>query len=182
MSFKWSSPITAYANLPAPATKEFPNGTTMELEVLFLALDNKQDMAKLLSLELTMAWINEAREVPKSIMDGVTSRLSRYPPKMDGAPITYTGLIMDTNPPDDDHWWYDLAEVTKPKGYKFFRQPGALIQYVDREGVIQYKPNPMAENVQNLQLGFQYWLNMIPGKTTDWIKGYNVWDAYFPSV
>jgi hypothetical protein len=36
----------------------------MDLEVLFVALDRPQDISKLLSMELTGAWVKEAREVP----------------------------------------------------------------------------------------------------------------------
>lgn len=38
------------------------------LEVMFRALDRADDVAKLLSLELTGAWVNEAKEVPKAII------------------------------------------------------------------------------------------------------------------
>lgn len=54
------------------------------MEVLFRALDKPQDIAKLLSLELTGAWINEAREIPKGILDTLTDRVGRYPAKRDG--------------------------------------------------------------------------------------------------
>jgi len=172
----WGAPITAKAILPAGPTKQFPQGTTLEFELWFIAMDRPADVKKLLSMELTMAWINEARELPYAIVEGVTMRLGRYPAKRSGAGITYTGLIMDTNPPDDDHWWYNLAEVEQPKGYDFFRQPGALRKGEDAKGMVIYTPNPEAENVQNHQLGFQYWLNMIPGKSSDWIKGYILGD------
>ena len=85
----------------------------IEAEVLFRALDRPQDVKKLLSLELTGAWINEAREVPKSVIDMIQGRVGRYPSKREGGP-TWFGVIMDTNPPDNDHWWYTLAEVDKP--------------------------------------------------------------------
>lgn len=168
----WGSPITGTMNVPAPPTEDFPNGTMLELEVLFLALDKPKDLKKLLSMELTMAWINEARELPKEILDGVTSRLARYPSKKDGVPITWTGMIMDTNPPDDDHWWYNLSEVEKYESYKFWRQPGALLKGTDEKGMVTYMPNPKAENIENQQLGYKYWTNMVPGKNPEWIKVY----------
>jgi hypothetical protein len=49
----------------------------MGLEVLFVALDRPQNISKLLSMELTGAWVNEAREVPKPVIDGLTGRVSR---------------------------------------------------------------------------------------------------------
>ena len=51
----------------------------IDLEVIFLALDRPEDVKKLLSLELTGIWINEAREIPKSIIDACTMRVGRYP-------------------------------------------------------------------------------------------------------
>jgi hypothetical protein len=79
---------------------------------------------------------------------------------------------MDTNPPDDDSWWYRLAEEERPETYRFFRQPGGLYQDLDpkSETFKQYIPNPAAENIQNHALGYQYYLNQVAGKTEDWIK------------
>lgn len=172
VNINWGAPITGTAKLPAPPTEDFPNGTLLEFEVLFMSLDKPKDVKKVLSMELTMAWINEAREIPYAIVEAVSSRLARYPSKRDGAPITFTGLIMDTNPPDDDHWWYNLAEVEKPSNHAFFRQPGALLKTMDANGMTLYVPNPRAENVGNQQLGYDYWLNLVPGKSEDWIRGY----------
>lgn len=73
---------------------------------------------------------------------------------------------MDTNAPDDLHWWYRLAEEEKPEGYRFWRQPGALIKQPDGK----YKPNPLAENVDNQPLGFTYWMRQIAGKDPEWIR------------
>lgn len=156
----WGSPITGNLRIP------MPDGTRVEAEILFMALDRPTDVKKLLSLELTMGWMNEARELPKEIVDGMTMRIGRYPAKRDGGP-TWVGVFMDTNPPDDDHWWYQMAEVEKPKGWDFFRQPGALL----KEGEF-WLPNPEAENHHHQPLGFQYWLNMVPGKSLDWINVY----------
>ncbi|HET8729233.1 MAG TPA: hypothetical protein VFO41_17160 [Alphaproteobacteria bacterium] len=94
----------------------------LDMEVLFLALDRPEDARKLLSMELTGAWINEAREVPKAVLDALTGRVGRFPPARDGGP-SWSGIIMDTNPPDTDHWWYRLAEEERPEGWAFFAQP-----------------------------------------------------------
>jgi hypothetical protein len=116
--------------------------TVIVAEVYFLALDRPEDMKKLLSLELTWGWINEAREVGKTIVDGVTQRLRRFPRMQDGGP-TRSGLIMDTNAPDDDHWWpimagdvappegmsdEDIANLVKPDNWAFFTQPPAMLE------------------------------------------------------
>lgn len=128
----------------------------VEMEVIFIALDRPDDISKLLSLELTGAWINEAREIPKAMLDGLTGRVGRFPSVLMGG-CTWSGILMDTNPPDNDHWWYKLAEEMKPEGYAFFSQPSGL--------------SPQAENLLGLG-GNEYYKRMIAGKDPDWIKVY----------
>lgn len=127
----------------------------VEAEILFRALDKPQDIKKLLSLELTGAWLNEAREIPKVIFEAVQGRVGRYPAKRDGGPSWY-GVIIDTNPPDEDHYFYRVFEEDKPEGYMLYRQPSGLSEE--------------AENTENLPAG--YYTRMIIGKDPEWIKVY----------
>jgi hypothetical protein len=138
------SPITHHIKTP-----------DIDLEVLFMALDRDDDVRKLLSLELTGAWINEAREVPKAIVDALTGRVGRYPSRLQGG-CRWSGIIMDTNPPDDQAWWYKLCEEDRPEGWKFFKQPSG--------------DNLNAENIKNLPK--DYYKRIKAGKDPDWIKVY----------
>ncbi len=127
----------------------------LDIEVMFLALDRPEDMKKLLSLELTGAWVNEAREVPKAIIDALTGRVGRYPSVNMGG-CSWSGILMDTNPPDTESWWFKAAEVDRPDGWEFFKQPGGQ--------------TPDAENIANLPI--DYYKRMIPGKDQEWINVY----------
>lgn len=160
---KWDTPITSTIKI-----KDCGDGNALELEVVFLALDKASETGKLRSLELTGGWINEASEVPKEVFDMLTQRVGRYPPKTMGGP-THPCVILDTNPPDDDHWYYKFAEEERPENWEFFDQPGGLLRIQDGDEV-RYEPNPLAENIFNLTQGYDYYLNMIGGKTDDWIK------------
>jgi hypothetical protein len=135
-----------------------------EAEILFRSLDRPGDLKKLLSLELTGAWVNEAREIPKALVDALGDRVERYPAARDGG-CTWAGVIMDTNPPDDDHWWYALAEVERPAHWAFFRQPGGLLERGGR-----FAPNPAAENLANLPRG--YYEKRMAGKSPDHVRVY----------
>lgn len=161
---KWDAPITSRIKI-----KDTGDGNSLDLEIVFIAMETAQDTGKLRSLELTGAWINEASELPKEVFDMVTQRVGRFPAKRDGGP-THPCVIMDTNPPDDDHWWYKLAEEVRPENWEFFDQPGGLLRKQDEEGNVWYVPNPDAENIFNLPGGFEYYLRMVAGKTDDWIK------------
>lgn len=97
----------------------------VHLEVIFTALDTPEDTRKLLSLDITGAWLNEARELPKEVIQYLIGRVGRYPAKKDGG-ASWRGIIMDTNPPDDNHWWYKSFEVNPSIDFKIFKQPSGL--------------------------------------------------------
>jgi len=172
--FHWSVPYTHYIKKGE-----------IDLEVIFLALDRPEDVKKLLSLELTGIWINEAREIPKSIIDACTMRVGRYPSMRDGGP-SWSGVIADTNAPEEDHWWPIMAGevpipdhipreqakmLVKPDNWNFFTQPSGMLETKDEEGEIQdYKENPKAENQKNILAN--YYSNLIRGKTKSWIDVY----------
>ena len=172
--FRWSPPYTHHIRKG-----------DVDLEVIFLPLDNPEDIKKLLSLEVTGIWVNEAREIQKAIIDGCTMRVGRYPGTNKGG-CTWKGVIMDTNAPEDDHWWPVLSGespipehltaeaalmLVKPDNWAFFTQPAGMIEEKTEDGeVIGYHVNPMAENISNLYSG--YYDNMIRGKLKSWIDVY----------
>ena len=178
---KYSPPITHHITLPPR-----DGAAGIDMEVLFLALDDPKDVRKLLSLELTGAWVNEARELPKAVVDGLTHRVGRYPTKADGGP-SWRGVIMDSNPMDDDHWYYRLAEKDRPTGrfaWDFFRQPGGVLEVPleelpeempEAQGYIHqsgrwWQTNPKAEHLRTLPTG--YYDQLLGGKNLDWIQCY----------
>lgn len=129
--------------------------TTVKCELLFRALDRPDQVSNLLSLELTGAWVNEAREVPQQIWEALQGRVGRYPSfREEGA--TWFGVIGDTNPCDDDHWIYKLFEEVRPENAGIFKQPSGR--------------GPKAENVDNLPP--DYYTNLATGKGDDFIRVY----------
>lgn len=152
-------------------------------EILFVALDRPDDLAKLLSMELSDAYINEAREVPKAIVDGLTGRVGRYPARWQ-AECTNAQIMLDTNPPDTDHWWYVLAEQDQTNE----RNRQLIQSMLEAEAVLRAKGilrkdqklfsfmrqasgrSPQAENLRNLRPGYYEFL--MAGKDLDFIKVY----------
>lgn len=93
-------------------------------------------------------------------------------------PCTRKALLMDTNPPEDDHWWYQLAEegclrtnktaeAKKAVGqiFDFFRGVAPFTRSGDK-----YIDNPKAENIKFLPGGFKYYRDMLAGNTEDHIN------------
>jgi len=189
-------PVVMHPVITARMQQPLSDGTRIDMEVLFLALDNDQDVKKLLSLECSWAFINEARELPFSVLKACRERVGRYPGRIDGygdigtykgprdedgnlQPCKHPSVIMDTNPPDDDHWWYQLAEEgclrtsrnpdfdrrEVERVFDFFRGPPALLKIADG-----YVPNPDAENIDNLPGGHKYYMDMLAGNTQEHVN------------
>jgi hypothetical protein len=157
----------------------------IDLEVLFLALDSADDQRKLLSLECTFAWVNEAREIEKGVIDTLTGRVGRFPSMKDGG-ATWSGIIMDTNAMSQDHWWpmlagevpvpedmdpFEAEQLVRPPGWAFFVQPPGMLERHDGRGeFLGYEDNPAAENRANLPA--EYYSRMVSGKTRSWVNVY----------
>ena len=156
--FRASDMVTTWT-MPDPSGKG-----GIGCEILWRSLDRPEQVKKLLSLELTGAWVNEAREVPLGIIEALGDRVGRYPAVNDGG-CSWRGVIMDTNPPDDDHWWYKLAEESRPASWMFFRQPGGLLEVNGK-----FIENPEAENLDNLEPG--YYLDRSQGKKPGHVRVY----------
>ena len=140
------------------------DGSEVEADVMFKAMDLDADVAKFLSLEVTGVYFNEIREIRKSIVDAADGRIGRFPSMRDGGP-TWHGIWGDTNMPDEDHWLYDVAEKDPASGWTVFKQPGGVIKV---NGV--WVPNPDAENIGNLVPG--YYTNQLAGKSDAHISVY----------
>jgi len=183
------APITYSPVLSSRIKFNLEDGTKVDCEVLFLALDLDKDVKKLLSLELTAIFLNESRELSFSVLTAARERIGRYPsfadnytlenlPEGQTHPCTRKAIIMDTNPPDDDHWWYKLAEGDEDlldednvddELFSFFRYPAPLlIEKTARSR--KYLDNPLAENIQYLPGGYKYYRDMIKGNTIDHIN------------
>ena len=136
--FTWSVPYTHHIKQ-----------SDLDLEVIFLALDRPEDVKKLLNLEVTGVWINEAREINKNIVDAASMRCGRFPSMKDGG-CTWTGVICDTNAPEEDHWWAIMSGavplpdhiakeeakmLVKPENWQFFTQPEGMKEEKDEEGL-----------------------------------------------
>ncbi|MEN6420779.1 MAG: hypothetical protein ABFD76_02435 [Smithella sp.] len=127
----------------------------VHIELMFRALDRPEHVSNLLSMELTGAWINEAREIPWEIVEALDGRINRFPGKKDGG-CTWCGIIMDTNPPGENSEWYDYFEKKKPSNAEIFKQPSGL--------------SSLAENLPNLAK--DYYKTLAIGKNDQYVRVY----------
>lgn len=146
----YTNPITARIKY------DLPDGTKIDMEVMFVAIEDELAAEKLRSWEFTGAWVNEAHEIPEYLINNILpARVGRYPSAREtGGPVD-PQIILDYNAVPTDHWLYKIAEETRPENCSFFKQPPAVIK--DTKG--NYRINPEAENLEHLREG--YYENML---------------------
>lgn len=189
---QWVPPLLSPVRQTAPMTARFtgalPDGTHFDMEFIFIALENAQDVQKLKSMEFTMIFINEAREVAFEVYDTCKERVGRFPtldPLTGLGGCTYSGVIFDSNPPGEDHWIAKL-DRNPTESSRIFHQPAPFIEKVNAKGEIEYHDNPLAENLEYLNqkpmqngvpwtmeqrraFGYEYYRRMLDGKPKHYI-------------
>lgn len=163
-------------------------------EFVFIAMDQPEDVRKLMSMECTGAWINEGRLVPEQVFDHLPGSVGRYPPTALGGP-THPCIMVDSNPPAEDHWIPRLeAKIDKARGdqhdRKYFDQlpqnwDGMLpeemqLGFLSEGGGVPEIPidpgeyaffhqppglSPQAENIPYLPGGYDYYMRLAQGKS-----------------
>lgn len=136
------------------------DGTVIHTEFVLMAADTPDDVRRLLSMECSAAWVEEAREVDPEVLSGLQGRTNRFPNRAAGG-VTYPGVICSTNPPPVGGFWHSMISEP-PNKWEVFIQPPALLE----DGTL----NVEADNLANLAP--DYYDNLISGKTEDWINVY----------
>lgn len=155
----WLSPIMTYKVSDSTIKIQFPlsDGTIVKSDWMLIPLDTKPDQQRLLSLNLTGAWVSEFREIDPELISSLSGRLGRFPSKAVAEP-TWFGIVAESNPPDEDSDWFTLLEVNRPPNWAFYRQPGGLDK--DRQG------NLIGENLKNLP--DKYYETLVVNNNEDW--------------
>lgn len=152
--YTWVEPVTSFKVSENTIYLSFDD---VRSEIHLIPLDDENDQRRLLSMQLTGAWVNEFPEIDPAIIPSLAGRLGRYPSQAQGGP-TWHGLVMDGNFPNEGGLWHDLLENTLPPDYRLFKQPGGR--------------TPEAENIENLPGGYEYYNRLARGQSPEWVKRY----------
>jgi len=152
--YTWVAPVTQFK---VSENTIYISYKDIRAEIHLIPLDDEQDQRRLLSMQLTGAWINEFPEIDPAIVPSLLGRLGRYPSGAKGGP-SWFGLIMDGNFPNEGGDWHQLLEFTLPPDYQLFKQPGGRTTF--------------AENIPNLPGGREYYDRLARGQSVEWVKRY----------
>lgn len=142
-------------------------------EWLMIPLDNPEDQRRLLSLQLTGAWMSEAIEMDVGIISPLAGRCGRYPgANLGGA--TWFGIIADTNMPSEGDPWHKFM-TEPPKDWEIFIQPGGMEENAENLEWLTQTPDtlklPITSEVRRAQ-GRTYYERFIRSNSEDWCTRY----------
>lgn len=143
----------------------------LHAEFLFRALDDEDDVANLLSLEVTGFWFSELREINTEILAHAGRRAGRYP-GADLGGCRWRGWFGDTNPWPFTSDLHDMFVVNKRDGYEFFKQPGGMEPGAENLENLEQTPETLAlpwNHPKRREQGRTYYINAL--------RDYNVHDA-----
>jgi len=144
-------------------------------EWIFIPLENSEDQARLLSMQLTGAWASECIEMDIGVVAPISGRLGRYPSGERGVP-TWHGMIADTNMPTELTPWHQFM-TDPPKDWQVFTQPSGLSPAAENL-------NYLAQTAETIKLpidhpvriaqGRKYYDRLVGmyGEESNWIRRY----------
>lgn len=147
----------------------------VDSEWIFVPLEDAADQARLLSMQLTGAWLSEAIEMNFDVVPAVSGRIGRYPSGNRGNP-TWFGLVADTNMPvEGSDWWKFMTEP--PPNWQVFIQPSGLapnaenLNYLLQSGDTIRLPFNHPERLAQGHKYYQQFVDMY-GSEHLWVKRY----------
>lgn len=144
-------------------------------EWVFIPLEDAADQARLLSMQLTGAWLSEAIEMNLDVLAPISGRIGRYPSAAQGAP-TWKGIVADTNMPTEMTPWYMFME-NLPANWQKFVQPSGMSESAENLNYLVQTEETMKLPIDHpvrLAQGRKYYERFIEmyGKDHDWVKRY----------
>lgn len=143
-------------------------------EWLMIPLDDPDDQKRLLSMQLTGAWLSECIEMDVGIVSPLAGRIGRYPSAALGG-CTWMGLIADTNMPTEHGPWYDFMEANTPPDWQIFIQPGGMHDDAENLEWLTQTPETLklpADDPRRRAQGRTYYERFIRSNSPDWCKRY----------
>ena len=144
-------------------------------EWIFIPLEDAQDQARLLSMQLTGVWLSEVIEMNFDILAPVSGRVGRYPSGPSGT-HTWYGIIGDTNCPVELSDWHKFM-IDPPPNWQIFVQPSGMSPHAENLNYLLQTEDTRAlplDHPDRLAKGRQYYEQFIDmyGANHAWVRRY----------
>ncbi len=143
-------------------------------EWILIPLDSPEDQRRLLSMQLTGAWMSEAIEMNVDLVDALAGRLGRYPSAQLGG-ATWFGMIADTNMPSEGSDWHKFMDTNVPPDWQIFIQPGGLEPTAENLNWLTQTSETLKlplDHPARVAQGRTYYERLARGHGADWVRRY----------
>ena len=146
-------------------------------EWLLIPLETPEDQRRLLSMQLTGAWLSESIEMPFDLVSPLAGRLGRYPSGNLGAPTWFVWLA-DTNMPSEGSEWHKVM-TDPPPDVQVFIQPGGMepnaenLEWLTQtDKTLKLRVDIPEEREARRAQGRTYYERFLRSNSPDWCKRY----------
>lgn len=142
-------------------------------EWVLIPLEEPEDQRRLLSMQLTGAWLSEGIELARDLVDPIAGRCGRFPGPADGGCL-WNGVIIDTNMPPEGTPWHETM-VMPPKDWSVFIQPGGLTPEAENLNWLLQTPDTLKLPINDpvrVATGRVYYERAAQSKNDNWVKRY----------
>ena len=143
-------------------------------EWLLIPLEDAEDQRRLLSMQLTGAWMSECIEMDVSIVSPLAGRCGRYPAANQGG-ASWFGIIADTNMPSEGSDWHKFMALDTPPDWQIFIQPSGLSDEAENLEWLTQTPETLkfpVDDPRRKAQGRTYYERFIRSNSVDWCKRY----------
>ena len=143
-------------------------------EWVLIPLETPEDQQRLLSMQLTGAWMSECIEQDVNLVAPLAARTGRYPNNDIVGLCTHKFLIADTNMPTEGSPWHTFME-SPPASWQIFRQPSGLCVQAENLDWLNQTPETRALPVGSpvrLAQGRKYYELAAENTNPDWVRRY----------
>jgi hypothetical protein len=142
-------------------------------EWMLIPLDEPGDVKRLLSTQLTGAFINEAVDVDLGLLSDISGRCGRFPNNEFGA-CTWSGIFADTNMPVRNTPWAEFI-LNPPPLWQVFRQPSGLSEEAENLAHLNQTTFTLTldeDDPRRIEQGREYYRRLAAVGTDDYIRRY----------
>lgn len=141
-----------------------------------IPLDDPTNQQRLLSLQLTGAWINEFIEIDPDLIPAIAGRCGRYPSAAQGGP-TWFGIVGDSNMPNAGSRWHENLDIDVPEDWSVHFQPGGLEEAAENLNYLTQSAATLKlplNDPRRLDQGREYYRRLARSnaQAPNWVKRY----------
>ena len=166
----WFSPICDWR--VSESTVHFKFGDVVS-EWLLLPLETPEDQKRILSMNLTGAFVSEAIEIDFDLLVAIAGRCGRFPLATDGGAKWY-GVVLDSNMPTEGTPWHEAVSSPPPE-WHIFIQPSGLSEEAENLNWLLQTPATLAlplDHPDRLAKGREYYQRLSTSTNPAWVKRY----------